>query len=141
MNKEINNETKIAESQDSAISTLRDKLTQEEIDLYDAKSETLAKELNISQVHAVVFIHPTTKERAVCYLSEPNFTTKLAIMDKSLMLGVYQAGEELSRICLLKEQSDPCTYSEHPSCDNYRMGVIEYCLSMVSRFQNQLKKK
>jgi hypothetical protein len=62
-------------------------------------------------------------------------------MDKALMLGVYQAGEELMRACVVKEHSDSVTYSEHPSSDEYRMGVIDYCLLMINRYQNQFKKK
>ena len=116
-------------------------LTSEEQQQYSEKADQLAKEGNYSKVHTVVFIHPETKERSVAYLSEPNFTTKLAIMDKSIMLGVYQAGEELMRMCILKEASDPIMYSEHPSSDEYRMGVIDYCLTMINRFKNKLKKK
>jgi len=116
-------------------------LSQDELDNYQSRSEEIAKELNVSKVHPVVFINPTTFERSVCYLSEPNFQTKLAIMDKALMLGVYQAGEELMRACVVKDYSDSITYSEHPVSDEYRMGVIDYCLQMINRYQNQFKKK
>lgn len=117
------------------------KLTEQEEAAYNQKAADLAKEIGHSKVHAVVFVHPETRERSVAYLAEPNFSTKLAIMDKSLMLGVYQAGEELMRISMIKEASDQCMYSEHPQFDDYRMGVVDFCLTMVSRFQNQLKKK
>jgi hypothetical protein len=120
---------------------LTKELSQDELDSYQLRSEEIAKELNVSKVHPVVFINPTSFERSVCYLSEPNFPTKLAIMDKALMLGVYQAGEELMRACVVKEHSDSVTYSEHPSSDEYRMGVIDYCLKMINRYQNQFKKK
>jgi hypothetical protein len=116
-------------------------LTDQETAEYNKKAEELAKQLGHSKVHPVVFIHPETKERSVCYLAEPNFTTKLAIMDKSLMIGVYQAGEELMRLSMIKEASDECMYNEHPMYDDYRMGVVDFCLTMVSRFQNQFKKK
>lgn len=120
---------------------LTKQLTSEEIDKYDQRSEEIAKELGVNKVHPVVFINPTTLERTVCYLSEPNFQTKLAIMDKALMMGVYQAGEELMRTCVVKEYSDSITYSEHSASDDYRMGVIDYCLQMINRYQNQFKKK
>lgn len=120
---------------------LSSELTAEEQKQYQDKADQLAKEGNFTKVHTVVFIHPETKERSVAYLSEPNFATKLAIMDKSVMLGIYQAGEELMRICMIKESSDPIMYSEHPSSDEYRMGVIDYCLTMINRFKNKLKKK
>jgi len=116
-------------------------LSQDELDNYQSRSEEIAKELNVSKVHPVVFISPTTFERSVCYFSEPNFQTKLAIMDKALMLGVYQAGEELMRACVVKDYSDSITYSEHPVSDEYRMGVIDYCLQMINRYQIQFKKK
>jgi hypothetical protein len=140
MSKQTKTNTEAAADQ-SAAASLTTKLTAAEVAAYELRASELATELNHSKVHPVAFIHPTTLERSVCYLAEPNFSTKLAIMDKSLTVGIYQAGEELMRLSLIKEASDPCMYSEHPSSDDYRMGIIDFCLTMISRFQNQLKKK
>lgn len=116
-------------------------LSEQESAAYVKRAAELAEQHKCAKVHPVVFIHPQTKVRSVAYLMEPNFQTKLAIMDKSLMLGVYQAGEELMRLSIIKEASDECMYNEHPQYDDYRMGVVDFCLTMVGRFQNQLKKK
>ena len=121
--------------------TLTNVLTDTERKMYEDKAQELATEIGVPKVHPVIFVHPETKERIVGYLSEPNFQTKLAIMDKSLMLGVYQAGEELARICLLKEHTDMRMYSEANACDDYRMGVVDKCLTLIGRYQDQFKKK
>lgn len=120
---------------------LTKELTQEEIDTYDAKAEALAKVHNVSKVHPVVQINPYTLARTVCYLREPNYTTKLRIMDKATTGGVYSAADELREALVLKEESDPITYSEAPESDIYKLGVVDQCLVMIERLQNQFKKK
>jgi hypothetical protein len=116
-------------------------LTDEEIQAYSDKADMLAKEKNISKVHPIVQINPDTLERKVCYISEPNYVTKLAVMDKSITVGPYIAGEELRQACLIKEASDPITYGDSPECDRYKLGVVDYCILMVKRLKNQFKKK
>lgn len=116
-------------------------LTEVEAQMYGDKAKEIAKMKGFSQVHPVVQIDPTTLERKVCYLSEPNYFTKLALMDKAVQLGPYMAGEEMRTTCLIKEESDPITYGDYPECDSYKMGVVDYCLTMVKRLQNQFKKK
>lgn len=116
-------------------------LTDEELQQYEEKSAEIAKQLGVEKVHPVVFINPETAERAVCYLKEPDFQTKLAIMDKALILGVYQAGHELSQLCVIKEHSDAITYADIYAAEDFKMGVVDYCLTMIKRYQNQFKKK
>lgn len=120
---------------------LTPELTQEEIVNYEEKSKEIANKRGFSKVHPVVQIDPETLERKVCYLSEPNYFTKLALMDKAVQLGPYIAGEEMRNVCIIKEESDLITYGDAPECDSYKMGVVDYCLTMVSRIQNQFKKK
>lgn len=116
-------------------------LTAKEIAVYDEKAHQLQKELNVSKVHVVVQVDPDTFERAVCYLKEPNYLTKIRVMDKATSLGVYTAAEELRELSVIKEHSDNITYSEHHQSDKYKMGVVDYCLGMINRLQNQFKKK
>lgn len=116
-------------------------LTDEEIAKYDVRAAELAKAKSISKVHPVVQIDPDTLERKVCYLSEPNYLTKIRVMDKATTIGIYTAADELREACLIKEASDPITYGDAPECDRYKLGVTDYALTMVTRLQNQFKKK
>lgn len=119
----------------------RKELSDEEIAAYQAKAEALAKEKNVSKVHPVVQIDPETYERKVCYLSEPNYLTKIRVMDKATTLGIYTAADELREACLIREASDAITYGESPECDRYKLGITDYALTIVTRLQNQFKKK
>lgn len=116
-------------------------LTENEINEYGEVAERLAKEKVVSKVHPVVQIDPVSLERKVCYISEPNYATKLAVMDKASTVGPYRAADELREACLIKEASDAITYSESPESDRYKLGVTEYCMGIVNRLQNQFKKK
>lgn len=116
-------------------------LTEEEIKDYEERAEQIAKTKGLIKVHPVVLIDPGTFERKVCYLQEPNYITKVDIMDTASRIGPYKAGEELRELCVLKEESDAITYSDSPESDRYKMGVVDYCLTMISRLQNQFKKK
>lgn len=116
-------------------------LSDEEISEYEAKAEALAKQENVSKVHPVVQIDPETLSRHVCYLKEPNYSTKIRVMDKATTLGVYTAADEMREACLIRKASDPITYGDSPECDRYKMGVTDYALTMVTRLQNQFKKK
>lgn len=124
-----------------AASKLPDVLTEEEISNYESRAVELAVKYNISKVHPVVQIDGDTKERSVCYLREPNYLTKIRVMDKATSLGVYTAADELRESCVIKEESDPITFGEGSECDRYKLGVTDYALTMVKRLQNQFKKK
>lgn len=116
-------------------------LTEEELKQYEERAAELAKQYSVSKVHPVVQINPETLERTVCYLKEPNYMTKLVIMDKAVSLGIFAAGEELRSSCIIKEASDPITYGDGPLSDEYKMGVVDYCITMNKRLTNQFKKK
>ncbi len=116
-------------------------LSDDETTAYQERADFLAKEKAISKVHVVVQIDPETFERRVCYLTEPNYPTKIRVMDKAVTLGAYTAADEMREACVIKEASDAITYGESPECDRYKMGVTDYCLTMVTRLQNQFKKK
>ena len=120
---------------------LSPELTIAENKAYNEKCEALAKELSVSKVHVVVQIDPDTLERAVCYLKEPNYLTKIRVMDKATTMGIYTAAEELREVSVIKEHSDAITYSESSDSDRYKLGIVDYCLGMVTRLQNQFKKK
>ena len=125
----------------AAVKIDRTVLSEEELAEYQAKADDLARAKAVSKVHPVVQIDPETLGRHVCYLSEPNYSTKIRVMDKATTLGVYTAADELREACLIREASDAITYGDSPECDRYKMGVTDYALTMVTRLQNQFKKK
>lgn len=117
-------------------------LNDEEIAMYDNAAKGIAAKRSIHKVHPVVLMDPDDKwKRYVAYVSEPNYSTKISILNKSSQLGPWPAADEMREACILKEDSDPITYGESPECDRYKLGVTEYCMGIVSRFQNQFKKK
>lgn len=120
---------------------LTPELSESEIKAYSAKAEELAIREKVSKVHPVVQIAPETLKRTVCYLREPNYLTKIRVMDKATTAGVYTAADELREACTMKDVSDPVTYGEGPESDSYKLGVTDYCLTLVTRLQNQFKKK
>jgi len=120
---------------------LTPELTDEEFAFYKQKAESLAVKYGVSKVHPVVAIDPDTFERVVCYIKEPNYDTKIRVMDKVQQIGGFSAGEELRQICTLKEESDPITYSDTSASDKYKMGILDECMSMITKIQNQFKKK
>lgn len=116
-------------------------LTEEEIQMYADKAEALAKEKGVSKVHVVVQINPETLERSACYLKEPNYPTKLAVLDKYVKLGIYLASDELREACVIREASDAITYGDSPECDRFKIGITDYCMGIITKLQNQFKKK
>jgi hypothetical protein len=116
-------------------------LSDDEIAFFNSEAERIAKEKGFSKVHPVILMDPETYERRKCYLSEPNYLTKIAVLDKAAQLGVFAAGEELRKICTIQDESDQLTWGEAPECDSYKLGVVEYSVKMVKRAQNQFKKK
>jgi hypothetical protein len=116
-------------------------LTDTELKSYADKADELAIKKGVSKVFPVVQVNPDTFERAVCYLSEPNYSTKIRVMDKATSSGIYTAADELREAVILKEDSDSITFGDSPECDPYKMGVTDFCLGMINRYQNQFKKK
>ena len=116
-------------------------LTDAENKQYKETADALAASKGISKVHVVVQIDPDTLERKVCYLSEPNYQTKISVMDKAVTIGIYRAAEELREISVIKESSDAITFSDSSESDIYKLGIVDYCMGMVNRLQNQFKKK
>lgn len=120
---------------------LTPELTNEELETYQIKADELAKREKVSKVHPVVLINPETFERIVAYISEPNYLTKIRVMDKMTTAGAWTASDELRQACTIIDVSDPLTYGEGPECDEFKMGLVKYCSEMVRIMQNQFKKK
>lgn len=131
----------MSQEQTTAIEKLPDELTPEELEHYQTIADQLAKKYNVSKVHPVVQIDKDTKERTVCYLKEPNYLTKIRVMDKAATIGVYTAADELREACVLKDESDPITYGESSECDRHKLGATDFALTLVARLQQQFKKK
>jgi hypothetical protein len=120
---------------------LTPELSEAENAAYQEKAKSLSSSIEGNpKVHVVVQINKDTLARSVCFLREPNYETKITIMDKQVQLGIYKGADLLREACTLKEASDPITYGESPECDSYKMGVTEYCIGMVKRLANQFKK-
>lgn len=121
--------------------TLPPELTDAERQAYEQKARELATKHGVATVHPVVFIDPDTHKRIVAYLKEPNYMTKIMLMDKAVQSGPYVAGEEIRQICQIKEDSDPITYSDAPASDQYKMGIVNRCMAIVEQARDQFKKK
>lgn len=120
---------------------LEAELTPEELKMYEEKADVLAAKLSVSKVYPVVLIEKDTFERVVAFLKEPSYITKIRIMDKATMSGIYTAADELRELSIIKEESNILTYGEGSECDKYKLGVTDFCLTLVQRVQNQFKKK
>lgn len=116
-------------------------LTELEIKDYDKRCEDLAKKYGISKVHACVFIEPDSNRRVPAFLKEPNFPTKITVLDKVTTVGIYNASVLLMEATILKEDSDPLTYGEAPECDDYKIGVVNFCIGLIRTKENVYKKK
>lgn len=112
-------------------------LSPEEITAYEAKAVEIAKERGVPKVLPVVFIQPETFKRIVAYLRQPTFAEKLHAMDQALTSGVYMSAYNLSELLLIKDKSDAIVETN----DDAKMGVVDYCMGLVSRYQNQFAKK
>ena len=116
-------------------------LTEQEREEIEKKAIELASKHNVSKVH--YYVHVATdrgNERIVSYITEPNYMTKIALMDKARMLGPNMAAEELRVMCQLKEESHPLTYGESSDCDKYKLGVSQKCLGVIDIALDEIKK-
>lgn len=123
---------------------LSPELSQEELQQFQEKCDELAKQHNVGQVHCCVQIRREdgSNERIVSYIKEPNYMTKLALMDKAAQLNaVMMASEELRLLCQIKEESHPLTYSENWQADKYKLGVTKFCAEIIELAQNEYTKK
>lgn len=131
----------VAESKKIGAEKLPGELTDEEFKFYNDECARLAIKHGVSKVHSVVSFDKETNKRRVCYLKEPNYDTKILIMDKAMTIGVYSAANSLRIACVLKEESDPITYGDSPECDSYKLAATDESLLMTNRVIDQFKKK
>lgn len=115
-------------------------LTDEEVAGYRAKCAELEVKYRSEKIHPIVMIEKTTKERIVCYVKDPEWTVQIKIMDMGITQGLYTSADYLRELITLKEESDPRTYEKGKANDKYRMGVLDFCLGLAERCQNQIKK-
>jgi hypothetical protein len=121
---------------------LEKELTEVEIAELEKKCLELAEKHNVAKVYPCVQIkNDGSNERVISFVKEPNFETKLALMDISNSLGIHQAGNNLRMMCQLTEESNPLTYGEHWECDKYKLGVAQFCLGIIEIALNEYKKK
>ena len=117
-------------------------VSNEEHEELEAKCIELATKYNVSKVHYCLQVAPGTHERVVSYFKEPNRPTKLAMMNKvSQIQDQFQCGEEIMKLCMLKEESNPLTYSENPATDIYYLGVVRFCIGIIEIVPADYKKK
>lgn len=121
---------------------LEPQLTDLEREQYEQKAAELAKECGVPKVYVSVQINRDNgNERIVSYIKEPNYMTKLHLMDKATALGSHQAGDEFREMCQIKEHSHPLTHSDHPEADKYKLGVVQRCLEIITMVLDEFKKK
>ena len=116
---------------------LQNTLTPEEITAFETKATEIAKERGVPKVLPVVFIQPETKKRIVAYLRQPTFAEKLHAMDQALTAGPFMSANNLMELLIIRDKSD----AETETNDDAKMGVVDYCMGLVSRYQNQFAKK
>jgi hypothetical protein len=117
-------------------------LTAEELTGYEEKCREIEAELKVSKVHCCVQLKQDgTNERIVSFIQDPNYTTKLALMDKASIVGSMMAAEELRLMCQVKEHSNSLTYGDASECDFYKLGVARFCMDIIVYATNQFKKK
>ena len=117
-------------------------ITEEERKQYEERCVELATKYNVPKVHVCVQVKDDElNTRVVSYFKEPNYMTKLGLMDKAGTVGIHMAADELRLICQLKEESDPLTYSEHFTSDVYKLGLAQYCIGIIELISDKFKKK
>lgn len=116
-------------------------LSVEEIAKYEEIAAQLAKKYNTPKVHIYIGLEAETNRRVVGYLKEPSYVQKLYALDKIATVGLFMAGEELREILTLKDESDPKTFEDSQDCDEYKLGMVGKCVTMVQVIQNAFKKK
>lgn len=123
--------------------TLTSKLSPEELENYNRIAGEIAKREGAIKVHPVVLMDPVTFERIVAYIKEPNYMTKVAVMNKMSLQGPFIASMDLVEACLLKTDSDPRTYSETETEEVHRakLGVLNFCSELVKVLKDQYAKK
>jgi hypothetical protein len=107
---------------------------------YAAHCIELATKHNCKKVHVCVQLDEEGNE-VISYVKEPDYMSKLALMDKAGQIGMHMAGEELRALFQLKEESDRRTYSDKWEDEKYKLGVAQFCLSIIEIALNQFKKK
>ena len=116
---------------------LQTTLTPEEIISYESKATEIAKERGVPKVLPVVFIQPETLKRIVAYLRQPTFAEKLHAMDQALTIGAFISANNLMELLIIRDKSD----AETETNDEAKMGLVDYCMGLVTRYQNQFAKK
>lgn len=116
-------------------------ITDDERVKYEAIAVDLAKKYSTPKVHIYVGLETGTNERVVGFIKEPSYIQKLFALDKIATGGVFLAGEELREVLTLRDESDPRTFEDSPSCDEYKLGMVGKCVELVQVIQDAFKKK
>ena len=66
-------------------------ISDEESQSYDAKCAELQTKYNASKVYCCVQFREETNERIISYITEPNYTSKLVLMDKANDIGMHES--------------------------------------------------
>ncbi len=111
-------------------------LTKEQIQV---KADELTTKYN-RKVKPVQFIVPDTKEQIIGYIKKPD--RELVRMAMDLMRGdkSSEAGKIILQSCLC-EESDSRISSEDPNFDEIVLGAEAACLSLVTFYVDQQKKR
>lgn len=118
-------------------------ISEDEIVQYEAKCKELATKHGVSQVHCCIQLRTDdgSNDRIVSYIKEPNYVTKLALMDKAAVVGPMNAAEDFRNMCLIREESDRLADSDDERYDQYKLGVAQFCVEIITIAQSVYKKK
>lgn len=116
-------------------------LTEEETKYYEDKCLELAEKYKVSKVYCCVMIKADeTRERIYAYFHEPNFLTKLSLIDVANRDGTRIAANQLRELTLLRDESHPIMVIENSANDRYQLGAAEFCIGIIDISRNELKK-
>lgn len=108
----------------------------------EQRAEAIREKEGLVKVYPLIFWNPEADEPVYCFLKEPDYQAKLAILDRVSTHGVYSAGEYMRQLCTIADHSDAITYGEAPQSDPYKLGVVAFIRdNLVTVYTDQYKKK
>jgi hypothetical protein len=92
-------------------------------------------------VHMFLLKNQKTGEPVVAYVKEPNYVSKVALMDSIISKGAVITGETMREACLIEKESHPLTYGNAPECDEYKLSIAINCIGLIKSVADEYKKK
>lgn len=108
----------------------------------EQRAETIREKEGLVKVYPLIFWNPEADAPVYCFLKEPDYQAKLAILDRVTTHGVYSAAEYMRQLCTLTDHSDAISHGDTPQSDPYKLGVVAFIRdNLVTVYSDQYKKK